>query len=582
MNRILYLLFFFLVFTVVACSTGRQVQSSLTKSNIPSSANESSLEKDYLLVEAMKYHVLGDASSALALVNQAIKRDSLCAACYYLQSDIFAGAGMYSQASEASAKAVVLDSTNQWYQLMLANVTMRTGDIPTSISQFENLLDEFGYNPDVYFNLANLYGSSSNYDAAMAMLDTLEMRERYGEQISLSRQQLYYSAGYTDKLLDEAKKLNEYSPGNPQYITLLGDAYARENENDKAKEYYDQVLAVDSLYYPAQIGLMDIYRKQNSHDEFFNELRKLCLNNRFPLEEKGRYLSLVISDPTLGKIGLPKLNDIFKEMLLANSNDWNFILLYVSYLMQTEQGEEAITVLEGYMAQPTFDGRYEVQEIYLSLLNTTQKWDKLVVKSDEVLKTNSNNMQLYMFKSVGLWQLNKLGEATKTLNTALKYTLDTTQRYDIYALMGDLYHLNGEKKKSYSSYDKALELKPDGIIVLNNYAYYLSEEGERLTDALRMSKKVIEVEPNNPTYLDTYGWILYKMGLYSEAKNTFRQAIMFGGRSESVLLDHYGDVLFALEEYDTAILYYEFALEAPDVENVDVIKAKIEKAKSLK
>lgn len=580
MNRITALFSFLFVFVMVACSTGRQVQSTLPGST--RTAGETLLEKDYLLVEAMKYHVLGDASSALALVNQSIKRDSLCAACYYLQSDIYAGAGMYTQALEAANSAHAIDSTNEWYTLMQATINMRMGNLPQSIEQYEEVAAKQGYNPSVYVNLANLYGASNDFNQAMAMVDTLVNYEGYNEQVSLLRQQIYYSMGYTDKSLAEAIKLNDYSPNVPQYLVLLGEAYVREGDIAEAKNSYNQATAIDSLYPLAQIGLMDIYRRSGDYKSFFEELKKFCLNARVGLEEKGRYLSMVAEDPTLGKAGVPWLNGIFEEMSSTYATDWNFTLLHISYLMQSAQTEEALKVMENFMAQPAYKDSYEVQEIYLSLINSAQKWDMLVLKSDAALKSYKTKTPLYMFKSIGLWQLKRLDEATKTLNTALKYTADTTQRYDIYALMGDLYHLNGNKKKSYATYEKALELNPNGVAVLNNYAYYLSEEGERLTDALKMSKKVIEVEPNNSTYLDTYGWILYKMELYGEAKNIFRQAMLYGGRSESVLLDHYGDVLFALEEYDTAILYYEYALEVPDCENPDEIRAKIEKAKAIK
>ena len=579
MNRFLALSSLLLVLAMAACSTGRQVQALKAVSK---SAGEAALEKDYLLVEAMKYHVAGDASSALELVNQAVKRDSLCAACYYLQSDIYGGAGKYTLAVEAADRARAIDSTNEWYAIMQATLNMRKGNLEQSIKQFEEVLTMKGYNAGVHYNLANLYLASGNTDQAMAMLDTLESHEGYDDRISLLRQQVYYRLGYSDKSLEEAKKLNDFAPNTPQYVVLLGDAYAREGDIVEAKKYYEQALAIDSLYPPAQLGMLDAYQRMEKHEDFFAGLRKVCQNKRLSLEEKGQYLTLVVQDRTLGTLGAPWLSDIFEEMFLAYPGDWNLTLLYVSYLTQANRFDRAIEVYEGYMAQPAYKDSYERQEIYLSLLSGGEKWDKLITKSDTALKTNSKNIAFYIFKNIGLWQLNRLDEAAKTLKTALKHASDTTQQYDLHARLGDIYHQNGEKKKAFNSYEKALKINPEGIIVLNNYAYYLSEEGERLTDALKMAKKVIDVEPNNPTYLDTYGWILYKMGLHSEAKNVFRQAILYGGRTESVLLDHYGDVLLALKEYDTAILYYEYALDAADCENPDKIKAKIEKAKALR
>jgi len=75
-----------------------------------------------------------------------------------------------------------------------------------------------------------------------------------------------------------------------------------------------------------------------------------------------------------------------------------------------------------------------------------------------------------------------------------------------------------------------------------------------------MSKKTIDAEPQNPTYLDTFGWILHVMGRHQEAKAIFRQVMMYGGRELGAeVLDHYAEVLFALKEYDLAFVYWEQA-----------------------
>ena len=75
-----------------------------------------------------------------------------------------------------------------------------------------------------------------------------------------------------------------------------------------------------------------------------------------------------------------------------------------------------------------------------------------------------------------------------------------------------------------------------------------------------MSAKTIEAEPDNATYLDTYGWILYLLGKPEEAKPHFKRAMMYGGKDSPVIMDHYAEVLFALGEYDRAMMYWNKAL----------------------
>jgi Tfp pilus assembly protein PilF len=75
---------------------------------------------------------------------------------------------------------------------------------------------------------------------------------------------------------------------------------------------------------------------------------------------------------------------------------------------------------------------------------------------------------------------------------------------------------------------------------LNNYAYFLSESGEQLAKAEQMSFKTVKAEPKNATYLDTYAWILYMLGRYSEAKIYIDQALQNLDESidNSVIQEH--------------------------------------------
>ena len=97
-----------------------------------------------------------------------------------------------------------------------------------------------------------------------------------------------------------------------------------------------------------------------------------------------------------------------------------------------------------------------------------------------------------------------------------------------------------------------------------------------LKKAYAMSKKTIEAEPDNPTYLDTYGWILYLQGKAADAKPVFKHAMLYGGKDSAVILDHYAEVLYALEEYDLAFVYWNLSLQKHD-ERIEGLEEKIRK-----
>jgi predicted Zn-dependent protease len=84
-------------------------------------------------------------------------------------------------------------------------------------------------------------------------------------------------------------------------------------------------------------------------------------------------------------------------------------------------------------------------------------------------------------------------------------------------------------------------------------------QGKKLKKAYTMSKKTVEAQPDNATYLDTFGWILHLMGKDLEAKPFFKHAMLYGGKENAVILEHYAKVLEALGENDTATVYRNLA-----------------------
>lgn len=152
---------------------------------------------------------------------------------------------------------------------------------------------------------------------------------------------------------------------------------------------------------------------------------------------------------------------------------------------------------------------------------------------------------------------------------------DSSRTLRAWSTKGDIYYRLGDSKKAYKAYDKALKVNPDYVYVLNNYAYYLSEEGKQLKKAYAMSKKAIEQEPDNATYLDTFGWIVHLLGRPMEAKPFFKKAMLYGGKDSAVIMDHYAEVLFALKEYDLAFVYWNLAKSKNAAGEVEGLEEKI-------
>ena len=76
---------------------------------------------------------------------------------------------------------------------------------------------------------------------------------------------------------------------------------------------------------------------------------------------------------------------------------------------------------------------------------------------------------------------------------------------------------------------------------MNNYAYSLSERPSADLDyALDLAKKAIKIEPENPAFLDTIGWIYFKLGYYENAIIFLEESIKLEPY-DTVILEHLGD-----------------------------------------
>ena len=192
----------------------------------------------------------------------------------------------------------------------------------------------------------------------------------------------------------------------------------------------------------------------------------------------------------------------------------------------------------------------------------TDRWEELSEQGRRSFERFPDETAFLEMAGVGDYNL---GEYEKVLDACRKIIekapADSAKCLRSYSTMGDVYHQMGQSRNAYKSYDKALKINPHYNYVLNNYAYYLSEEGRSLKKACAMSRRTIESEPDNATYLDTYAWILYLMGKAEEAKPLFKRAMLYGGKDSAVVLDHYAEVLYELKEYDMAFIYWNMAVQ---------------------
>ena len=157
----------------------------------------------------------------------------------------------------------------------------------------------------------------------------------------------------------------------------------------------------------------------------------------------------------------------------------------------------------------------------------------------------------------------------------LEYADTDSLRGAVWGYIGDVYHQMEEagrkdserdkyRRRCFEAYDRSLHYYYDNPMVLNNYAYFISESSGipvSSTGPLPWQPARWSLDGNNATLLDTYAWVLFRLGRLQEARRTMQQAISFDRSENPELYLHYGDILAALGEKFMAETYWRKALE---------------------
>jgi tetratricopeptide (TPR) repeat protein len=189
-----------------------------------------------------------------------------------------------------------------------------------------------------------------------------------------------------------------------------------------------------------------------------------------------------------------------------------------------------------------------------------EKYDHLRDFSASAIELFPEQAMPFLFSGLANLQLKNYEDALVSFRRGQRLVVNNDElESQFYMYMGDTYHALKNAEESDKAYDRSLELKYDNPYVLNNYAYYLSVRNTNLYKAEVMAKKAVELDPVNASFQDTYGWVLYRLGRFDEAKTWVAKALEEKGGPSAEVMEHYGDILFHLGEIGKAVEYWEKA-----------------------
>jgi tetratricopeptide (TPR) repeat protein len=536
------------------------------------------LTYEYAFHNANKEKIIGNYEQAAALYAQCIKMDNSRPTPFYELAGIYALIGKNDYALEFAKIAAELDPSNNWFNLQYAELLKRNGHFQKSVSVYERLVKNNPSNIDFYFEWANSLLHIGKTSEALAAYEKIESIMGINEEISMQKQRIFLKQGHTDKAIAEAKRLIKSNPSEARYYGMLAELYLSKKMDEKAIEVFNQVLDFEPENPFVNLSLADYYNQKNEHKKSFTYLEKAFANPDLEIDTK---IKILISFYIATERNTEFKQDAFSladKLILAHPQDAKSYAIYGDFLVRDQRYEEARNNFRKAVELDT--DRFMVWNQLLMLESELGDFHSMALESNKAIELFPTQPVFYLFNGIANTQKREYDKAIEMLEMGLALVVDNPQlKGQFYSSLGDVYYKISNHPKSDKNYEKALEIDPENVFVLNNYAYYLSLRKENLERAEAMSKKSNELSPNNSSFLDTYGWILYVQGKYEESKKYLFKAIENGGENSGVILEHFGDVLYKLNDSKNALTYWERAKSAGG--GTDLLERKIKEKKLI-
>jgi tetratricopeptide (TPR) repeat protein len=572
-------------------------------------------------------------------------------------AEIYAKSQHIRDAVEQAQAALKVDPNNVDAHRLLARIYVRTlGDLSAGEVQNENLakaVEQFQailkIQPDDAYSelwLARLYRFENQHGDAEKVLRNLLQHDPGNGPALEQLSQLLMDEGRSQeavKILSDAA--NDSS--SPEVYDLLGDAYSQAKEYAKAEEVYRKAVEEDPDDPGHLHGLAQALMAQDKYPEALEQFKRLAEVEPGTAEN---YLRMAQLYRRLGKFDQAESSLLRAKQLAPGSLE----VLYNEALLYEDQGRfgDAVKVLSDAIAgmrsqsnglrnpnsssssdnSPNAEASpnalailyeqlghaYREQENYTAAIHTYEEMAKLGPDAqkraemlmidtyreshdldraiaetkkqletspkdatltvalamlygeksdtdtatkllDGLLRGNDSDQEIYLNIAQVQERGKKYAEAEESAQKAEQMAHGNDDKETVWFMLGAIYERQKKFDQAEQQFRKVLDVNPNNASVLNYYGYMLADRGVRLDEATSMIQRAVTQEPSNGAYLDSLGWAYYKQNKLTEAEENLRKAADRQGHDPTIL-GHLGDVYAKLGQQERAASYWERAL----------------------
>ncbi len=496
-------------------------------------------------------------------------------------------------------KIVQLQSNDIESRLLLGQLYTLAHDTPHAEEQFKAAQHIDPNSEDVVLNLARLYSDSGDMTHAIQVLSAVPADDRTAK--------MDYALGMSyDQLKENKNAIDAYSkafdmePDNLDAERGLAQALLNDNQLSPALKHFEAISTADPQDAQTYLRIAEIERRQGHYEQALSTLKKakalasdsleIGFNEALIDDSLGHYdeaaqaLQLLVKQTTHPdgqyadaeknnrSIFLDRLANIYREQNKTEQAVQTYQLMVAMGGEYAERGYQG--QVDAYRDAKQYDKATQVaqqaaaampkdksvQLMLATQLADTSKAEEGIKLAKAQLRGNAGDREVNLALAQIYTRLRRWKEASDEIDAADALSTKQDDKIYIYFLRGAL----DERQKHYDSaeeqFRKILTIDSNNSMTLNYLGYMLGDRGVKLDDALAMVQKAVQLDPQNGAYLDSLGWVYFKMGQYALAEANLRKASERMGQDPAVH-DHLGELYEKTGRLKMAATQWEQSLQ---------------------
>jgi len=524
MSKKINLIISLLIFSNCAQKPPIVVEDPIEIDEVNFKSNEESKNKSNENVKAIGHFMdgqlfmsQGNYSMAILEFQDALELDPEAATIIVSMAECYWKLGKAKKSEELLFNALNLDPDDYEAREMLANQYIFQNKHDKAIEQYRVLAESSDEgDPKYYIALAKLVLSKNNINESISLFIKAYEKDKSRIDILEEAANLSLRSRQLEKARNLYKQLIDYDKNNAYYLSTYIDLIVMTGNYDSGITALESLIAIEgeTTERLSQLGIL-YYKMEN----------------------------------------LVRAKPIFKKLI--NINHFDATIMHFLSNIYIEQGilDSARIVANQIIIHHPSDPRGYL-DAALAELNDENPLGAIKIL-EPVDEEFHNDFSIQYLLGSSYQQLEEYDRATIVLRQSLKIYPESRGARHTLAIASDALNYWNE---SDSLYEGLIATDTNDVQALNNYSYSLVERNIHLNKALSMATKAIELEPQNAAYLDTIGWIYYKMNNIEKALSFIRRSVELEN-DNAVVLEHLGDVLIANNQIEEAIIYYLKALD---------------------